>query len=81
MGVVAATVYLLSGMRDGQGLPPYSAGYVYLPAFAGCVVGSLATTRKGAELAKRMDLRSLKRAFAIVLLVTAAKMSWSMLMK
>jgi uncharacterized protein len=81
VGAVAATVYLLTGMRAGEALPPHSAGYVYLPAFAGCVVGSLSTTKNGADLAKRMNLRALKRAFAIVLLVTAAKMSWSMLMK
>ncbi len=81
VGAVAATVYLVTGMRQGHDLPPHSAGYVYLPAFFGCVIGSLSTTKNGAELAKRMNLRALKRAFAWVLLVTAAKMSYSMLMK
>ena len=80
LGLVSATVYLVKGM-SAQDLPPYSAGYVYLPAFVGCVVGSLSTTKNGAELAKRMNVRSLKRAFAWVLLVTAAKMGYSTLMK
>jgi uncharacterized protein len=78
VGMVAATVYLLSGALHAVKLPEHSAGYVYLPAFAGCVLGSVWTTRRGADLAKRMDLRSLKLAFALVLLATATKMAWSL---
>jgi len=73
-GLVATAVYLAVGLTAIQGLPAYSVGYVYMPAFAGCVVGSLLTTKYGAELGKKMSVRQLKIAFAIVLLLAATKM-------
>jgi uncharacterized membrane protein YfcA len=74
----AAVVYLFTGVTAPR-LPAYSAGYVYLPAFVGCVMGSIWTTKHGADLAKKMNVRNLKLAFALVLLVAAGKMLWGLL--
>ena len=79
VGVVATAVYVTLGSRHAATLPPYSLGYIYLPALAGCALGSLWTTIHGANLAKRMKVRELKIAFAAILLVAAAKMIRTML--
>jgi uncharacterized membrane protein YfcA len=79
VGVVATVVYVTLGVRHAAALPPYSLGYIYLPALAGCAMGSLWTTIHGANLAKRMKVRELKIAFATILLVAAAKMVRSLL--
>jgi uncharacterized protein len=78
VGLAAATVYLVAGLTSGKPLPPYSAGYIYLPAFAGCIAGGIFTSRHGANLGKRLDVRGLKIAFALVLLVAATKMALSL---
>jgi uncharacterized protein len=78
VGLAAATVYLATGLAAGKPLPAYCAGYVYLPAFFGCVVGGVWTTRHGADLAKRMNVRGLKFAFALVLLAAATKIAWTL---
>jgi uncharacterized membrane protein YfcA len=75
IGLVAAVVYLITGLAAHRPLPPYSAGYIYLPAFAGCIVGGVWTSRHGANIGKRLDVRGLKIAFALVLLVAATKMA------
>lgn len=74
VGIVAAGVYLITGLTAGKTLPSYSMGYVYLPAFAGCTLGSFWTTKHGADLSKKMDTRNLKCAFAAVLFLAAGKM-------
>ena len=79
IGFGAACVYLLVGLSSAKALPAYSAGYVYLPACLGCVAGSMWTTKHGANLAKKMETRGLKLAFALVLLVAAGKMILSFL--
>jgi uncharacterized membrane protein YfcA len=78
IGLVAAIVYLTAGIAAGKGLPPYSAGYIYLPAFAGCSLGGIWTSRHGANIGKRLNVRGLKLAFALVLLVAAVKMALSL---
>jgi len=75
IGLAAAVVYLVAGLASGRNLPPFSAGYIYLPAFAGCIAGGIYTSRHGANIAKRLNVRGLKFAFALVLLAAAAKMA------
>ncbi len=74
ISVVAASVYIVTGLSSGKLLPDYALGFVYLPAFAGCVLGSFSTAPYGAALAKKMNLRKLKFTFALVLLAAAGKM-------
>lgn len=69
-----ALSYAVLGWRDAH-LPAGSLGYLYLPAFAGIVVTSMLTAPLGAKLAHRLPAQHLKRYFALVLLLIAAKMA------
>lgn len=65
--------YLLNGLsiRD---LPPYCAGFIYLPAFIGIAVASFLTAPLGARLAHRLPVPRLKKIFALLLLIIGTKM-------
>jgi uncharacterized membrane protein YfcA len=65
--------YLYTGW-GASGLPPWSLGYVYLPAFAGITVASVLTAPIGARVTHRVPGRLLKRIFAALLFVLAARM-------
>jgi uncharacterized membrane protein YfcA len=65
--------YLYAGWH-ASGLPPWSLGYVYLPALAGITIASVATAPLGASLAHRVPGRMLKRLFAGLLFLLAARM-------
>ena len=70
----AGTVgFVINGWNDA-GLPPWSFGYVYLPAFAGIVVTSMMVAPVGAATAHRMPTRRLKQVFAVLLYVLVARM-------
>jgi uncharacterized protein len=58
-------------------LPAGSLGFVYLPALAGIVVGSVLTAPFGARTAHRLPVRPLKRIFALLLLILALRMAWT----
>jgi uncharacterized membrane protein YfcA len=71
---VAGTVgYILSGLKT-QGLPEYSLGYIYLPAFVGVVTISFLMAPVGARLAHKLPVKQLKRAFGGFLALLATKM-------
>ncbi len=74
LSLVAACVYLLTGLLSHKPLPAYSIGYIYLPAFLGCVAGGYWTSKHGASLGLKFNLRWLKLAFALILLGAAGKM-------
>jgi uncharacterized membrane protein YfcA len=65
--------YLYTGWNAG-GLPPWSLGYVYLPALAGITIASVATAPLGASLAHRVPGRMLKRLFSGLMFLLAARM-------
>jgi uncharacterized membrane protein YfcA len=65
--------YLYTGW-GASGLPPWSLGYVYLPALAGITVASVLTAPLGARAAHRVPGRLLKRIFAALMFVLAARM-------
>jgi len=66
--------YLFTGW-NASGLPPWSLGYVYLPALAGVTIASVATAPLGASLAHRVPGKMLKRLFAGLLFLLAARMA------
>ena len=71
---VAATVgYVLAGLRHDD-LPPYSIGYVNLPALAFVAAASMLLAPLGAKVAHAWPVRRLKRAFALMLFVLGAWM-------
>lgn len=55
-------------------LPPGSVGFIYLPAVAGIVVTSFPLAWVGARIAHRLPATTLKRIFALVLLVLGLKL-------
>lgn len=59
-----------------SGLPPFSLGYVNWLGFALIVPASMLAVPLGARIAHSMDPRPLRRAFAVLLGVTAARMLW-----
>ncbi|MDE3737205.1 MULTISPECIES: sulfite exporter TauE/SafE family protein [Pseudomonas] len=70
-GLPIAAASALSFMALGwnnANLPPYSLGFVYLPALVGIAVTSMFFARFGARLAHRLSPRLLKRLFALLLL-------------
>ncbi len=68
--------YLWNGWGR-TGLPALSLGYVFLPPFVLLVAMSMLTAPFGARLAHRLPVPTLKRVFAVVLVLLAAKMLWS----
>lgn len=67
--------YIVNGWEQ-PGLPAWSLGYIYLPAFIWLVPASMLSAPLGARLAHRLPVRTLKRLFAGILILLAAKMSW-----
>lgn len=70
--------YIASGLK-AAGLPAYSLGYIYLPAFVGVVAMSFLVAPFGARLAHRLPVKQLKRAFGGFLALLATKMAWGLL--
>ncbi|MGV6987652.1 sulfite exporter TauE/SafE family protein [Testudinibacter sp. P80/BLE/0925] len=57
-----------------EGLPPYSLGYVYLPAVLLITTVSFFTSKFGATLTTTLPVPTLKKAFALWLCLVAVKM-------
>ncbi len=73
---VAGTIgFVIAGFGQA-GLPPYSIGYVYVPALLAIAVGSVICAPIGARAAHRWPVKTLRHAFAVLLYVLAAYMLW-----
>jgi uncharacterized membrane protein YfcA len=70
--------FIATGLRE-TALPPYSLGFVYLPAMAGIVVASMLMAPVGAATAHRLPTVWLKRIFAILFYVMATRMLFTFL--
>lgn len=66
--------YVIAGWSL-EGLPPWSVGYIYLPALAACAIASMITAPIGARTGHGMNVASLKRAFGVLLLTLAGYMA------
>ncbi|GEM_PF-38068 len=69
-----AAGYALNGMMAASSLPPYTLGFIYLPALAGIALASILTAPIGARLAHTLPVATLKRIFALLLVVMGIKM-------
>lgn len=78
IAVAGAAGFIWNGLSV-QSLPPYSFGYVYLPAFIGIVCTSVITAPLGARLAHSLPVPRLKKVFAGLLIVVATKMLFDIL--
>jgi len=79
LGFPIALAGTLSNIYVGWGepdLPPYSLGFIYLPALLVIAIASVAMAPLGARVAHRTDVLKLKRIFAAILYLLAAYMLW-----
>lgn len=65
--------YVISG-QSLQHLPPFSIGYIWLPALAVIASCSVLTAPLGARAAHKLPVKQLKRVFASILYMLAAYM-------
>ena len=77
IAVAGAVGYIANGLAV-TGLPPYSLGFVYLPALAAIVAASVLTAPLGAKLAHRLPVKKLKKLFALLLYTLGVRMAWSL---
>jgi uncharacterized membrane protein YfcA len=73
IAVAGTAGHVIQGLRT-EGLPPWTLGYVYLPALALIVVTSMAVAPLGARLAHRLAVKRLRIVFAALLYVMALQM-------
>ncbi|MBC7136078.1 MAG: sulfite exporter TauE/SafE family protein, partial [Oceanibaculum nanhaiense] len=70
--------FLYSGMGEPN-RPPFSLGYVSLIGFALIVPATMLAAPWGARMAHAMSTKWLRRAFALFLAITSARMFYSLL--
>jgi uncharacterized protein len=75
IAITSTISYVILG-RSVLGLPEWSWGYVYGPAFIGIVLTSIFTAPIGAKWANKLPAQKLKRYFSILLFIMAAKLIW-----
>ncbi|MDD5175905.1 MAG: sulfite exporter TauE/SafE family protein [Sterolibacterium sp.] len=78
IAIAGVVGYVVSGWQ-APALPPFSLGYVYLPAFIGVVLMSFLLAPYGAKMAHKLPVKQLKRAFGGFLALLATKMLWGLL--
>jgi len=66
--------YIANGLAVSAKLPPFSLGFVYLPALAAIVVASILTAPWGAKLAHRLPVKKLRKIFAFLLYTLGIRM-------
>lgn len=71
---LAGTIgYFIAGI-NATDLPEMASGYIYWPAFFGIVIASYFTAPIGAKWAHKLPVSTLKRIFALFLIILAIKM-------
>jgi uncharacterized membrane protein YfcA len=73
IALAGTTGYLLNGLWE-SGMPPFTLGYIYLPALILAGVVSVFVAPLGAACAHRMPVALLKKAFAGMLILLVVKM-------
>jgi uncharacterized membrane protein YfcA len=79
LGFPIALAGTLSNIYFGwnePGLPPYSLGFIYVPALLVIATASIVMAPVGARIAHRTQVQKLKRIFAAILYALAAYMLW-----
>jgi len=71
---VSGTVGYVAGGWGTPGLPPWSVGYVYVPALVGVTLASMAVAPLGVMVAHRTPTRVLRKVFAVLFFVLATRM-------
>ncbi len=71
---VPSVIGFLFGNPDAENLPPFTVGYVNVPAFLLIICMTLITAPLGVKIAHAMDPKPLKRVFAFFLMLVALNM-------
>ena len=71
---LSGTIGCIAVGTGGEALPPYSLGYVYLPALVGIAVFSMLTAPLGARCAHHLPVPMLRKGFALLLFVIGFKL-------
>jgi len=67
--------FILTGL-DQDALPQWSLGYIYLPALCGIILTSSLFAPLGVRYASKLPVSTLKKSFAVFLILVAIKMMW-----
>lgn len=70
---IGAIAYIVAG-QGAQGLPAWSAGYVYAPGLIGIATMSVLFAPLGAKLTHRLPTAGLRRLFGVFLLMVGLRM-------
>ena len=73
VAVIGAISFIVNGLLV-SGLPAWSTGYIYWPAWLPVAVVSMLVAPLGVKLAHYLSVKILKRIFAVFLLVVAVQM-------
>lgn len=73
LALFGGTGFVLSGWAHSE-LPPWSLGYVYLPAWLGISATAVLFAPLGVRLSHALPVAMLKRAFGVLLLFLAVRM-------
>jgi uncharacterized membrane protein YfcA len=65
--------YMIAGY-GASGLPAGSVGFIYLPALGSAVLASMLVAPVGARVAHSLPVATIKKIFALVLMLLSAKM-------
>jgi uncharacterized membrane protein YfcA len=65
--------YIINGWNTPN-MPPFMLGFVYLPALLVIALASVSTAPLGAKAAHKLDIQSLKRGFAGMLMLLGTYM-------
>ncbi len=76
---LSGTVGFIVNGWGAEGTPPYTAGFIYLPALVLVALVSVLTAPLGAKMAHRLPVATLKKIFAGVLILLSLKMLHSVL--
>jgi uncharacterized protein len=73
IAISGAAGYIFSGWGT-QGLPANSLGFIYLPALIGVALCSMLTAPLGAKLAHTLPVATVKKIFAVLLVLVGTRM-------
>jgi uncharacterized membrane protein YfcA len=73
IALAGAVGYIINGL-SAPGLPPASLGFVYLPPLLGISLASILTAPLGARLAHSLPVASLRKGFALFLIIIGTRM-------
>ena len=73
IAIAGSLGFVATGWEHAQ-LPPWSVGYIYLPAFLGIVLSSMVFAQIGARWAHQVSPSTLKKIFAALLFVIGLRL-------